>query len=50
VRYGSADAVDLTVRNRHLWYLDGNVGTLDPEDVDIVAAVDYLQSDSPTSG
>jgi hypothetical protein len=38
------------VRNRHPWDSDGNVGALDSEDVDIVAVVDCLQSDSPTSG
>jgi glutathione synthase len=38
------------VRKRHPLYLDGDVGALDSEDVDIVAVVDCLQSDSPTSG
>jgi hypothetical protein len=30
--------------------LDGNVGALDSEDVYMVAVLDCLQSDSPTSG
>ncbi|KAJ8583074.1 hypothetical protein M405DRAFT_829455 [Rhizopogon salebrosus TDB-379] len=39
------------VRNRHLWYLDGDVGVrLRSHDADIVAVLDYLQCDSQISG